>query len=287
MKDISNIKEGQDYLYNNFENIEVEDIDASRNLCYIFFSSNGLYENNFEKFYMSMIEENRFEWKSIAEAVKKRKCVGRIIYIRDVYKRFYIHGINKELNTVSKVLDKLKDLTEGYKVITIGVSSGGYMATVAGVELGAESVFSISGQFDISALMLEGINELEENEKKYLNIISKVKEQTKGNIFYFCPIGCENDRLNFEMVKNIDNVKCFLFSSDKHADTVYPFNFPDIFCSKSEKLERLSDKYNRVLWSKVRFAMKTFTLCGIIEFVGRVIKGKFILKNIKKMWDVK
>lgn len=280
------IKEGQDYLYNNSENFEVEDLDTSRKLCYIFFSSNGIYEDSINKFYKSMIEENRYEWKSIAEAVKKRKCVGRIIYVRDVYKKYYIYGINKEINTVDKVLDKLKELTEGYKVVTIGISSGGYMAAVTGGHLSAERVFSISGQFEIKSC----INEDEANkveDKEYFNIVEMIKNNKNVKVYYFCPIGCEFDKKNYELVRNVANVRSFLFNSDLHADTVYPFTFPDIFCARVEKLENLERKYNGIIWNKVRFAIKTFTWQGVWEFIVRAANGKFSKKNIKKMWDVK
>ena len=50
MNRISCIKEGQDFLYNNYENFEVEDLEANQNVCYIFFSSNGIYEDYIDKF---------------------------------------------------------------------------------------------------------------------------------------------------------------------------------------------------------------------------------------------
>lgn len=286
MNEFSSIKEGQDYLYNNCENFEVEDLDSYQKECYIFFSSNGIYEDTLDKFCESMIENNRYEWKSIAEAVKKRKRVGRIIYVRDVYKRYYIYGINKELNTVSKLLDKLKELTKGYKVTTIGISSGGYMAALTGAYLNAERVFSISGQFEIESCLNDGeVNEVKN--KTYLNIVKMIKEKRQVKVFYFCPIDCDSDKSNYYLVKNITNVNAFLFNSNLHADTVYPFTFPDVFCASVEKLEKIAQKYEGVIWKKPGFAIKTFTLRGMWDFLVRAINGKFRIKNIKKIWDVK
>lgn len=286
MSKITNIKEGQDYLYNNCTNYEVEDFNVDSNKCFIFFSSNGIYEDTFEKFYKAMIEGNRYEWKSIAEVIKKRKKVSRIIYIRDVYKNWYVHGINKEQDSIRKVLKVLRKLTEGYKVTTIGISSGGYMATVAGVELDAERVFCISGQFEIGSCMRDRDKVLE-LEDKWVNLVEVIKSKEKAQIYYFCPIRCEFDKKNYELVKDFGNVKTFLFDSNLHADTVYPFNFPDIFLQSEKKWNKMSKKYSKKIIKKNSFLFSSITITGIREFVERAIKMRLRLARIKEVWDVK
>jgi len=60
-------------IYNDVNNYEMyvsEDKtktkSKSKSKCYIFFSSNGLYNpNTSEEFYSKVIEGNRFEWKKI------------------------------------------------------------------------------------------------------------------------------------------------------------------------------------------------------------------------------
>lgn len=284
MKDILSIKEGQDYLYNSAMNYEVEDLDCEDKVCFIFFSSNGIYEDSIEKFQRTMIEENRYEWKSIAEVIKKRKKVARIIYVRDIYKQWYIYGINKDICSIDKLLHKLKVLTEGYEVVTIGISSGGYIASIAGAHLKAEKVFCISGQFEIESCISTS-EEREGIEPRYLNIVDIIRKNKEVNYYYFCPINCEFDKKNYELIKNIDNIRIFMFDSNIHADTVYPFNFPDMFCADRKKLDKLAQKYIGRIWNKVDFAIKIFTLRGLWDVMIRAMKMKFDLVRIKKLWD--
>lgn len=288
MEKFTTLEDGQNYLYNNFQNYEVEEVDSTKKECYILFSSNGIYEDSIESFQDIMLKKNRYEWKSIAKVIKRRKTVGKIIYVRDVYKKYYIYGINKEVNSISKTLEKLKVLTEGTKVITIGISSGGYMATIAGCFLNAKKVFSISGQFEIeSCLEAKDKQSIIGIERKYLNVVDLVAQNRNVKIYYFCPIGCEFDKGNYELIKQINQVNTFLFASNIHADTVYPFNFPDVFCGSEHKLDQLALKYRGKVINKKIFLINTMTLQGYIDFIIRVLKMKFNIKKLKRFWDVK
>ncbi len=118
------------------ENIKVVDLENETGLCYIFFSDNGLYNPNYrDDFEENIIKKNYFEWENICKSRKIRKIAQRIIYVRDIWKSWYVRGINRKLDTVYKLIDALKELTDGYRVITVGNSAGGYMATLAGIKL--------------------------------------------------------------------------------------------------------------------------------------------------------
>ena len=119
------------------------------NTCYIFFSGNGIYRSNtLGELRKTIYAEDRFEWEYVANLsgiIKTSKC----IFVRDVYKNFYVNGISKKYDDIDKLLEFLRSETSGYIVRTVGNSAGGYMAMLAGSILGAEIIFSFSGIVDL------------------------------------------------------------------------------------------------------------------------------------------
>jgi hypothetical protein len=77
------------------------------------------------------------------------KNAGKLIFVRDIFKSWYVCGISDRYSSIDDMIDFLKEETKGYKVITVGNSAGGYMAVLAGVLLGAERVFNFSGQYSL------------------------------------------------------------------------------------------------------------------------------------------
>lgn len=289
MNRITDLKTGQDYLYNECSNIKEEIVDDTKRECYIFFSSNGIYEDNsFQKFEEIMLKGDRYEWTSIASAVKKRKNVGKIIYVRDVYKNHYCHGINPSLCSIEKVIEYLGGCTKGYELTTVGISSGGYMAVIAGCELNAKRVFCISGQFDLNKhLAEEKLAAFRCKNSKYSQIVDLIKAHTEVLVYYFCPINCSHDFENYNLVKDISSVRCFLFPDKVHAATVYPFNYPDILTLSNKKLDKLYKSYYGKIINKNTFLLRTFSWKGIVEFMRRLCKSKLNVGRLKACWDVK
>ena len=114
-----------------------------KDICVVYFSSHNIYYPNTEEvFRKKIIEKDAYEWYSTRiEAGHKH------IFIRDIQKQWYIQGINKRINSPEKLLDFLKKECEGYRIITVGSSAGGYAAVLYGSQLGAEKVFSFNGQY--------------------------------------------------------------------------------------------------------------------------------------------
>ena len=280
------ILETKDWIYANSDNYLIEDIRPEKNKCFVFFSSNGICdEESAEQFYEDFYIKNRYEWRSIANTLKKKKDVSRIIYIRDVYKNHYINGINESYNNIRRVIELLKEITEGYSVTYVGISSGGYMATILGKTLGGERIFNISGQYDVSHIA--EIDNFMKNNSAYVSLVELVNDGDKCPIFYFCPIGCGHDRENYLRIKNLDNIWSFIFPDKIHAATVYPFNFPDLIYSSNEKIIRLSQKYDGKLINKKRFLLSTMTISGWKELIARMVKSRFNMRKLKEAWDVK
>jgi hypothetical protein len=106
----------------------------------LYFSSNGLYFPNDEKTFKKIImQENRFEWTNPSNRIQKSSIS---IYVRDLYKQWYIKGINSKIDSIEKMVDFFKESTKNKKIITVGSSSGGYAATLFGILLNADYVFN-------------------------------------------------------------------------------------------------------------------------------------------------
>ncbi|MBQ6886197.1 MAG: hypothetical protein IJN54_01625 [Lachnospiraceae bacterium] len=70
-QDIFYINENNDLLSEYFakENYKEVIVNPEKNLCYIFFSGNGLYfPNTVEEFEKTIIKNNRFEWEKLANS---------------------------------------------------------------------------------------------------------------------------------------------------------------------------------------------------------------------------
>lgn len=288
--EIGNFEEAKEYLYRNRENYTVEYPHKAGKECYIFFSSNGLYaENDFKKFKQNIWEDDRYEWQSITQSIKNQKTIGKIIYVRDIYKKFYIHGINFQIDDIDKLIDVLRSITDGYVVTTIGISSGGYLAVICAALLNAKRAFSFSGQFNIENHLQETdllLCRQDAKREKYLDIMWLLKRYPHVPIYYFCPIGCEHDFLNYQMVKGQENVRSFLFQEKKHAATVYPFNFPDLLLKSNECLDALFHHYQGKAISKKQFFRKTVTVKGFFRLVRHTCKMKFRISILKEKWTV-
>lgn len=165
------------------DNYQCVDTGIESDICYIFFSSHGLYYPDTEaEFEETIINRDRYEWKWMANNSRIPTNAGRIIYVRDIHKRYYIYGISKKYNTIDKVLDRLRELTAGYRIVTVGSSAGGYMALIAAVRLNAEYCINIAGIIclDKKAVESTDIRECYKN-------IAKLVETYRGGYSIFMP----------------------------------------------------------------------------------------------------
>ena len=117
------------------------------------FSSNGLYKDrNDVDIIKKMHDTDRYEWKYISNNKKITKKASRIIFLRDIFKIFYIRGISKENDSADKVINLLAKLTEGMDVIVAGSSAGAYMALLLGNMLpNTRRVLTLGGVVDLES----------------------------------------------------------------------------------------------------------------------------------------
>lgn len=170
------------------DNYKVIDYKNKSNIAIIFFSSNGLYyPNTQEEFIEKLYVRDKYEWDNISQLPEIKKYARRVILVRDIYKQWYVKGINHKYNSQDLLLKLLKNLCSSYEVITLGTSSGGYIASLAGCYLNAKIVFSISGQFELKETYGKMVTELirynAEKSNYLINLLNKSTPPPRFIIF--------------------------------------------------------------------------------------------------------
>jgi len=220
--------------YEGMDNYIIEKVSDSK-VAVIYCSSNGIYyPNEYDIFKRYMYDGNKFEW------IKRDWKIinsGLNIYIRDVYKQWYLKGINKKVNNIDKLVEFIKEQTIGYEIVTIGSSSGAYIATLLGCKLNAKYVLNFAGQFDLSLQHNKNlfVHNYIENDNIYTNLKSLV-ESSNTDIFYFVGAYSEVDEKDLEIAKSINkNLYLMLFNQKIHG---IPFD-----TSVLEKLINMNEMY--------------------------------------------
>ena len=228
-------------------NYRIVETSARTNNAIVFFSGNGLYfPNTKEVFENVILNSDRYEWENIAKNKKMRKYYKLIIFVRDIYKQWYIDGINTEINTRDKVIEFLCKETKGYKVSVCGNSAGGYMAVLCGVKMNAEKIFSFSGQFDIMD-KISNENPLifqHKDDGKYFSLISLISGSKfpDERIFYFFPGKSDADNRQYELIKNTC-INTFRIDEAEHGKTIDSYCYPFLLTAKKEKLIKLAEAH--------------------------------------------
>lgn len=188
--------------------------------CVIYCSSNDIwYPNEEYAFRNAILEKNRYEWENIHS-----KLASKEIYIRDIYKSWYVTGINEKIDTIDKLVHFLKTEIGELPTILIGSSSGGYLASALGCILNAEYVIAFSAQFELRNKWAEEVNPfLQKYENKWSKYydLKDLLNQSQTPIYYIVPIKSEQDLYHYEYVKNLSCIHPMTFNS-KHHGVVMP-----------------------------------------------------------------
>lgn len=256
------------------DNYQCIDTGVESNICYIFFSSNGLYYPNTKIIFEEQIFlKDRYEWKWVVKNSKIPQIASRIIYVRDIYKCWYSRGINNRINTIEKTLELLKELTKGYRIVTVGSSAGGYMAVLTAIKLDALFCINFSGQYAVS----------EELDIPYKNI-SGLLEAYKGTIFYFVPAYCENDEKQYRLVEKKECIKIFFFNEKRHAATMLPGNMSYIIDKSEADLLKLYESYVSQKINKFFFLFNTVPFHKAVKILCVEVKG-FLIRRTGKHYN--
>ncbi|MFA6294748.1 MAG: hypothetical protein WC637_23345 [Victivallales bacterium] len=268
------------HCYQDMPNYLIEtNAEADTDICAIYFSSNGIDAmcENDEDFERIIVRGNRYEWRK-----NRVNRARKHIFVRDVFKEFYVEGINNDLNTCDKLFEFLKSEAKDMKVITVGSSSGGYAAILFGVLLKAEAVFSFTGQFSLYHISLQSNpkHDPDHNPLLYRHLndpgYSKYYHLPTFMLDSSVPIFhlTTDHRLDYmqkELVKSYYNVYMFDIRGDDHVFPCYIFNMGDVINSPLEELKELSEKYRGSTIGKFMFSVR---LSGFFETVRCLIKMK-------------
>ncbi|MBN2779202.1 MAG: hypothetical protein JXR36_16340 [Bacteroidales bacterium] len=270
-------------VYNTHTNYLIEysysaDIKSeyNNNYCILYFSSHDIYyPNTSTSFQNQLINKNKFEW--YGTRIKKGK---KHIFLRDIKKQWYLTGINSEINSIEKLKNFLIKETNGYKIITIGSSAGGFAAVLFGSMLNAEIVFTFNGQFFLADLLSRSSIEIdpiifrERNNPKINKYYSlrKYLENYKTNILYFFSNKSSWDNEQFNHISDI-GINVIPFNTKHHGIPFLKSSLKHVINMPQKELIRL----NGITQNPFLFSLK-------IEGLSSTMKGMFkqIYKSIKR-----
>lgn len=222
---------GENYLIKDNKQNNVEKIAV------LYFSSSGIYfPNTEEMFSKAFVENDKYEFLDSELKIKADKE----IYIRDIAKQFYITGISQMCPDMDSLFQLLKKETEGFKVITVGSSAGGYAATLIGYLLNAELIYCFSGYFNLEIVDTETWFYVE----KYKNNRSRNKYYKLGNyiktnktkLVYFYPTRLSDDvkQAEYLMKYKNDNMAIVGMTSGLHGVCVLKCVVKELFKNEPE-----------------------------------------------------
>lgn len=155
--------------------------------CVIYCSSNNIWMPNEESaFRYSFVENDYYEWNKT-----RVHNADREIWIRDIYKSWYVTGINKRICSIDLLIEFLKNMTTGYDVEILGSSAGGYIAVILASALKANKAVVFSAQFNLTHPKIESnplIRKYKNSEReKYYQLYECLK---KMNLTFSIYIRC-------------------------------------------------------------------------------------------------
>lgn len=263
-------------------NYRVWDRDVPGKKCLMLFSGNGLYfPDTQETFEKVILTEDRYEYQNLAKS-KNLAGFSRIIFVRDIYKQWYITGLNEECPDVNHAVKMLTKITEGYTLTTAGNSAGGYAAVLFGILLKAEKIFTFSGQFSIAELSKPFIDQFRNDPERscYYNLCSLIQSRENcSEIYYFWPNQVESDRYQHSLVSGIESIRMFEFVSNKHELTILPFQIPWILNCNEQALDKWSRKYQEKSIHAWAFLIGTMGLWKASMEVLHYIKVKWMKRG--------
>jgi hypothetical protein len=266
------------FVFANNKNYLIEYSKSTKNsipYCIIYFSSNSIfYPQTKEAFFDQIIKKDRYEWYHT-----RINCGAKHIFLRDIKIRHYLAGINSTLDTIEKVIDFLKSETEGYKIITVGSSSGGYAAVFFGQKLNAERNYSFNGQFVLDSNYNYFFSENEKSlAEKYSNLRDYLK--TPSTVFYFYSNKSEVDKSQLKYVEHT-GINIFSFNTSVHGIPFLKNNLPVVLNLKVHDLKILSNKCYDPLFFSIKMVGILGLFIGIYKQTQKLLNEHLLLKTIK------
>lgn len=239
-------------VYNEQDNFLIEyDNQGDKNWCAIYFCSNDIYYPNTEEIFRKrIVEKNFFEWYH-----SRINRASKHIFVRDVFKQWYLMGINAKINTPEKLTEFLRKETEEYNIVTVGSSAGGYAAILYGSLLNAKYVLAFNPQFELKSLLKnssESINPIIFRKKESRNIFYDITPYINSNIdiIYFYSNASKWDIEQNNYIKDRNNIYKLSFNTSHHGIPFLKIALPVVLNFSVKKLKRFSKSvYNPILFT--------------------------------------
>ena len=267
--------------YNKLDNylIETDENCGCTNeipTCVLYFSGHSIYFPNDEStFNREILRKNRSEWFGL-----RIKDAKKHIFLRDIHKQWYLSGINANINSPDKLFEFLRKETDGYKVICIGSSAGGYAAILYGSMLGAKCVYAFSPRLEMKSL------DTKSNEEKcpiYFRVRNTERERymklhpfimsSNVPIYCFYPVNSNLDKIQLDYIETLkidkeENFHIIKFDTSKHG-----VPFPKVALSQVLNKELILHKYESKINNPFIFS---------IHMVGLVKTIRGMIEQVKK-----
>lgn len=275
------------YVYESKDNYLIhENGHVSNNFCYIYFTSNALYEiDSVSCFNQRIISEDRYEWKNRSAIINNEKP-RKEIFIRDVWRSWYVRGINNKICTYEKVVDFLRNETAGYTSRCVGVSSGGFMAVIVGLELHVDICYALSAQFSLSHhfdhlqknSFLRTFGESQKGEY-YFEVWKRLVE-SKTHIIYLFPSRSFQDIEQYVFLPKSNKIFIVDIKDSNHGIALYPNAIGSFISLSYYECQSLFIE-NPLMKNKIYASIKIGGFVSFCSFILKRIKQKY-RKHLKR-----
>ncbi len=257
--------------------IQYSDDSPNREYCTIYFCSHNIYFPNAENVFIKRIVEGDFyEW--YGNRIRKSH---KHIFVRDLFKQWYLTGINSEIDTPQKLLELLQQETKGYKVITMGSSAGGYAAMLYGSLLKADQVLAFNPQFEVKSMLTRSdenndplIFRLKDTPlAEYYDLRNWVDPKTV-DIFYFYSTKSTWDKEQYEHSKDITGIHRIAFSTAHHGIPFLKVCLPKVINLDKKTLFGFTGKVQHPYFFSVKMVGLWNTLSGLTSQIYKAYLKK-------------
>ena len=258
--------------------IEYSEGEDNSSCVAIYFSSNAIFYPDTELVFTdTIVLKDRYEWKN-----NRIKRATKHVFLRDLYKSWYLFGINRELHNIESLCEFIKRETEGYEeIVVVGSSAGAYVAILIGTMIRANVILAFSPQWN---LYDENIVEKLHNKRPDLDIkdCQKYFDLTKygdyENVFYFVPIFSEDDIIQLGYAERLTNIRIIKLLSNQHGVAIPYETLWYILNMKKRKLIKLQGKK----FSMTSIAWKVMPYKKSIKFFIYYMRSRIKSEIIKR-----
>lgn len=266
-------------VYQNNLNYKIEYNDKCENqdYCAIYFCSNDIYfPNNEVVFRKRIIEKDFYEWYG-----SRVDMAYKHIFVRDIFKQWYLTGINVNINSPEKLLEFLKKETERMKIITIGSSAGGYAAILYGIQLDAKRILAFNAQFELESTLLH-INEriyplvyrLQTTARRKYYDLKQVVNIDNSNIYYFHSVLSSWDIKEKRHIDDCSNIHILKFKTKHHGIPFLKVALNKVLNMDNVQLNKYAEGINHPIYFTVKMVGVIKTATGIVRQVYKAYKKR-------------